>query len=164
MGYDSIPDGGADHTEVHRDIATALDGLLAGGGAIIERATVTLSAADMLALHATPVTLVAAPGAGKVLVPHRVVGFMPTCTPYVPSGTAYPILRYAGASQPNTPLIEDVTYGTPQVWSVAVGTISWDTTAIENVALVATTDGTEFTDGDGPLTVTVYYTTEDVPA
>jgi hypothetical protein len=203
---DAVPAGGADHTEHHRDLATAIEavpaayqpldsdltaiaaltttsygrGLLslanqaalqaeAGGSALVAgvdyptSATVTLSSADILDLHNTPITLVAAPGAGKVLVPHRVVSFMPTCTPYASTSTAYPILRYAGPSQPSTPLTEDVSYGTPVTWSAAVGNISVDTGSASNVALVATTDGAQFTDGDGTLTVTVWYSIEDVP-
>jgi hypothetical protein len=133
-------------------------------GDYLRKATVTLSSADILDLHNTPVTLVAAPGAGKCLLPVRVVSFMGTYTPYSSTSTAYPVLRFAGAATPSTPLTEDVSYGTPAFWSVPVGTISIDTTYAENVALVATTDGAQFTDGDGTLTVTVWYTIEDVPA
>ena len=44
------------------------DHVIEGG---IQPATVTLSSADILDLHNTPITLVAAPGAGKWLDLHR---------------------------------------------------------------------------------------------
>ena len=58
--------GSTDHEDHTRGIVDALiDG--------IRKATVTLSSADILDLHNTPIEVVAAPGAGRFLVPHLIV-------------------------------------------------------------------------------------------
>jgi hypothetical protein len=61
-------------------------------GDYLRKATVTLSSADILDLHNTPVTLVAAPGAGKCLLPVRVVSSH--------TGHTRPIHRPVTASRP----------------------------------------------------------------
>lgn len=48
----------------------------ASGSGAVQSATVTLSSADILSLHTTPVTLVAAQGAGTVIVPIRITAYL----------------------------------------------------------------------------------------
>lgn len=161
---DAVPAGGADHTEHHRDLATAVEAVpsLTAGVDYPTSATVTLSSAQLLDLHNTPVTLVAAPGAGKWLNVHSV-------TPYHKYGTAaYTIpddLSIAwGLGGNNIGDARDAIngraydYHAPVDLSVAGGT---DTA---NDHVVAKVNGGAITDGDGTVTFVVWYTIEDVPA
>lgn len=134
-------------------------------GDYLRKATVTLSSADILDLHNTPVTLVAAPGAGKWLVVHR-------------WGTFYKYGTAAYATDSASPafVLGNVTYGNDNPWpgvaassnrissSVFELISNADDTDIVNQALTLVANGSIFTDGDGTLTVTVWYTVEDVPA
>ena len=198
---DAVPAGGADHTEHHRDLATAVEAaqlldsdltaiaaltttaygrsLLtladqaalqteAGGGGggtpgvdYPTSATFTLSSADILDLHNTPITLVAAPGAGKFLICHRVIEYLTYGTvAYTVSGTT--TINWAG---------EAAVVGEIATLDSGVSSInSSDDTSVYvqaanavNKALTVSSDAA-LTDGDGTLTVTVWYTIEDVPA
>lgn len=200
---DAVPAGGADHTEHHRDLATAIEavpaayqpldsdltaiaaltttaygrGLLslanqaalqaeAGGSALVAgvdyptSATVTLSSAQILDLHNTPITLVAAPGAGKWINVHRASAYHDFGT------TAYT------TDDANGPAV-----GVSGTYSAVVGNLTATedyidaktvpqegTVTMVNAAVRAFGNGTTFTLGDGTLTVTVWYSVEDVPA
>ncbi len=131
-------------------------------GDYLRKATVTLSSADILDLHNTPVTLVAAPGAGKSLMVHRVAEYLSygTTTYTVASP---PVVRWA--SEPTT-LAEMVTLDSGEdALQSTVGADAYATAGnAVNKALEAYMDGAAITDGDGTLTVTVWYSIEDVPA
>ena len=201
---DAVPAGGADHTEHHRDLATAIEavpaayqpldsdltaiaaltttaygrGLLslanqaalqaeAGGSALVAgvdyptSATVTLSSADILDLHNTPITLVAAPGAGKMLMPHRVLCQYTYGTAAYVNGDGPPRLTLDNGQA-------SVTFGgiidqTTDYWKTFA--IDFDTASDPvNSALIVDDGGAAHTDGDGTLTITCWYSVEDVPA
>jgi hypothetical protein len=126
------------------------------------KATVTLSSADILDLHNTPITLVAAPGAGKELLFHRVrAWYSYGTTGYTSGGNVVSLAYKADAS--------DV-FATVGTLSGSVDR-SYRSTEdgthvganVENQPIVAWADGA-LVDGDGTLTVTVWYSIEDVPA
>lgn len=130
-------------------------------GDYLRKATVTLPSADILDLHNTPVTLVAAPGAGKSLMVHRRrVRYTYGTTPYVTDDT-WSLLRYTAGSaigdawdflSAGFALLNDVSP------DVQVDPANADEKAIE-----LSTDGSVLSGGDGTLTVTVWYSIEDVP-
>lgn len=131
-------------------------------GDYLRKATVTLSSADILDLHNTPVTLVAAPGAGKWLVVHRIAEYLSFGTVAYTVGGNQPIVNYAGEP---TELVgcttldsgEDATQSSPALNVYVLAS------AAVNKALVLFVDGAGLTDGDGTLTVTIWYTEESVP-
>jgi hypothetical protein len=126
------------------------------------KATVTLSSAQILDLHNTPVTLVPGPGAGKWLLVHKVAGFNKygTAAYTVPDDL---IVVYETGGSAITGLgavINGRAYDYHQNADLASG-VGNDTM---NDSVVAKVVGGAITDGDGTLTVTVWYTIEDVPA
>jgi hypothetical protein len=147
--------GSTDHEDHTRGIVDALiDG--------VRSATVTLSSAQLLALHTTPVTLVAAPGAGKWVRVHTIDwGYVYGTAQYTASGSEFVAMGYgpnywADGIDIQTPTADrlhprDGFYN------------SFAPAAVENLPVTATVDSTSFTDGDGTLTVTVWYTVQDVP-
>ena len=128
-------------------------------------ATVTLSSADILDLHNTPVTLVAAPGAGKFVVPHEVVAYYSFGTiAYTASGEA-PTIRWGGSvSAGDAIMTTSRLTGTVDAIDHASGSGGGDASGIVDIALQAKVTDGSFADGDGTLTVTVWYSIEDVPA
>ena len=123
-------------------------------------AKVTLSSADILDLHNTPVTLVAAPGAGKYLVPHKFIAYFDAGTTEYLSGGSVVAAWYWGAERRDD--MADLS-GTSGAVLVTAVTNSGNALDIVNTAIrVGAVDA--LTDGDGTLTVTVWYSVEDVPA
>lgn len=127
------------------------------------KSTVTLSSADILDLHNTPVKLVAAPGAGKWVSLKHVDAYLTFGTvPYTVIDP--PRIGYTdGAVYGGLPagLLTGTADGMFSSPYVSVGTFA-ATTAV-NTALSLYADGSPFTDGDGTLTITVWYSIEDVP-
>ena len=163
-------------TVTHSTVATAADdpsaeinkaewnaGHVVEGG--IQSATVTLSSADILALDSTPVTLVAAPGAGKVVVPFRIVTFLKfVSTPYSAAGVDVAVsYNFDGVGLGNacylgtlTAPADAVSFMYPDVFS------SIDVANVENAPFDVFATGA-ITDGDGTMTITTWYSIEDVP-
>jgi hypothetical protein len=146
--------GSTDHEDHTRGIVDALiDG--------IRKATVTLSSADILDLHNTPIELVAAPGAGRFLVPHLIVartsgGTTPYTVPYtVP-------IQVGDASWVEVSSLFSVVTG-EQVATFIPAAVTFATADVENGAMTIYSSDDNPTDGDGTLTVTVWYSIEDVP-
>ena len=137
---------------------------LVATGSLIRKATVTLSSADILALHTTPITLVAAPGAGKWLLVHRTVGVLTYGT------TAYSVADgispfYDGGGQP----LGDLTamfQASASTVGVSPGASAYSAplSSAENKAVVLTDGAGDPTLGDSTATITVWYSVEDVPA
>lgn len=146
-----------DGTTGYAALATAVEYTTA----LPRKATVTLSSADILALHTTPVQLVAAPGAGKVLVPmHAILSYTFGTVSYnetgssptwgFPSGSTYTNLGTIGASISNGQT-------STQVVRPDSGFFCYPNEAIGMTVNAA------LTDGDYPVTITVHYSIEDVP-
>jgi hypothetical protein len=131
---------------------------------VVQPATVTLSSAQLQHLKATPVQLVAAPGSGKLL------NLVSVVAQYKAGGSAYTVGNGGDliAALGNTPL---------NIRLNAVGFIDQISNHIqfnspsglgsqgsmENQALMISNNGSgEWTDGDGSVIVTVYYTVVDL--
>lgn len=128
----------------------------------MQQRTITLTSAQLLALGATPIQLVPAPGVGIYLTPIAVSSVLHFGTIAYAAGSAvncYIGTKANGNSIPAATAahvnsaansIEQLTgapvTGTPDVQA-----------NIENAALNISSSGAEFTTGDGTLTVTVYY-------
>jgi len=203
---DAVPAGGADHTEHHRDLATAIEAvpgayqpldadltaiaalsttaygrsLLAlanqaalqaeaggGGGSLTPgvdyptSATVTLSSAQLVDLHNTPVTLVAAPGAGKWLDLHRYEVYYTYGTADYTTNDSGPVIYVGDAAASSA--ISVASWGSSRVVGSAGYLDAVLAADIVNGAMTVQPAGSVLSDGDGTLTVTVWYTIEDVP-
>ena len=146
--------GSTDHEDHTRGIVDALiDG--------IRKATVTLSSADILDLHNTPVEVVAAPGAGRFLVPHLIVARTSGgTTPYTVPDAVF--IQVGDASWVEVSSLFSVVTG-EQVATFIPAAVNYATTDVENGAITIYSLDDNPTDGDGTLTVTVWYSIEDVP-
>jgi len=68
---DSFASDSATKVPSQQSVKAYVDAQIAGGG--LQTATVTISSAEILALNGTPKQLIAAPGAGKIIVIHSIV-------------------------------------------------------------------------------------------
>lgn len=126
----------------------------------------TISSAQLLALNATPRTVVAAVGAGLAIIPHRVLV-------YKPAGTAYAgiaagedlVLKYTdGSGAQCSSVIEttgflDQTAAQTRIAGMpgAVTTTAADYAPVANAAVVLHLLSGEITTGDSPIYVRVFY-------
>ena len=124
------------------------------------KTAVTLSSADILDLHNTPVELVPAPGAGKWVDAHRVSAAHLAGTPYT-NGTYQGITIVSGDNVGT--VADNVGRLTSAFQSQQGKAVTESATDSGDLAIYAYTDDA-FTDGDFDLTVTVWYSIEDVPA
>lgn len=137
----------------------------AGGGASPAEAqaiTVTLSSANIMAMFGTPVTLIPAPGAGKLIqVDEVVVSFIYNSIAYA-NGSELRI-RYSGSGTDLFSTIADTgpMRGTASFINAALaiggagGTIA--VTSLTNTAIVATNTGSAFTDGNSTMKIFLRY-------
>ena len=128
-------------------------------------ATLTLTAAQILALNGTPVQIVAAPGAGKILLP--ILG----TAQYKFNTTAYANVTGAILTIGPSPLAatgQGIEFQATGLIDQTVNTIDLEPvfctgpqTNWANLALVITNEGGsgEFTTGDGTLVITLWYMT-----
>jgi hypothetical protein len=127
-------------------------------------ATVTLSAAQLASLHGTPVSVVAAPGPGKTLAPFSAVfQYKAGSNPYTVTPNSH-VLLYLGqtlnnVTQANATHFIDQT-GSQVFMLEGIGGVGISPQAtLENAPLLAENDSpSEWTGGDGTVTITVYYT------
>ena len=149
-------DGQLDPSFIDNDaIKTYIDSL--------ETAEVSISAAEIKALHATPKTLVAAPGAGKVILPEFILFSFTYNAPqytaggtirvrYDSGGTAY-IINGAVASADMTGTSNFLNYFRAGVTAAYANAV----VPIANKALELYNDGSEFATGNGTAKVFVKY-------
>ena len=123
-------------------------------------ATVTLSAADILALNGSPKALVATPGSGKVLVIEKVlIQFKHTSTNYLAGGTVAVV--YTGQTTALTAALLAAVFLANADSITALGALAAATngqTLLANTGLSLYNAGSEFTTGTGTAVVTVWYT------
>jgi hypothetical protein len=129
-------------------------------GAVLN-ATVTLTSAQLQQLHSSPVSVVAAPGVGQFInVLSFAVQYKAGSAPYVLAGGGNFAIapKFVNASAvPAVGLINQSTNGVAMSGEYPQATVSQS--ALENKPMTVQNDtGTEWTGGDGTVTVTVYYT------
>jgi len=117
-------------------------------------ASIPLSSAQILALNATPVTLVAAPGAGKTIIVQDVLFTMTTtATAYASGGNV--TFQYSGGNAVTNNVASTVVTaaaGTSYTVRQAI-----DVTAAVNTALTVTNATGAFTTGTGTALINVCY-------
>ena len=141
-------------------------------GGIIEDATgavqrwsdVTVSAAELLALYATPKELLAAPGEGRALIFEGAIAYKAAGTAYAGIATGEDLsVKYTNASgaemgQCETAgFLDQTTAQTRYVRPTTAASGSTAVTPVENAALVLHMLVGEITTGDSPLVVRVFY-------
>jgi hypothetical protein len=149
------------------DDATRLDTLepaLMGADFTIQALTTVIPSAQVLALNATPATIVPAPGAGKMLV-------FESCLISLPAGTAYAgiaagedlAIKYTGVSGlqvgscETIGFLDQVTAQVRMVNKYAAATLVTDFTPVANAPLTLGLLLGEITTGTGNLSVRTYF-------
>lgn len=134
-------------------------GALAFLGNILKAAQVSLSSAQILALNATPVELVPAPGAGKVIsVEEILLKMVRTSTAYANGGALE--FRYTNAS--GAKVTADIaasvvtTGGAGTEYNIVRGVVT-SLTPVANAAIVVDNATAAFITGTGTAVVTVKY-------
>lgn len=153
----------ADPRVGHAALHTSVNEALRYG---VRKATVTLSSADLLDLHNTPVELVAAPGAGRWLNVHRVSAYHDFgTTAYTTTNDPGPFVGFepGGGGFAGLGLVGNLTTSADHITAATFSQTGDAADVFINNALVAFADGSQFTLGDGTLTITVWYSIEDVP-
>lgn len=123
-------------TGVATAAANAVDsasGLATTAGGVIRAATVTLTAADLADLHNTPVELVLAPGAGKVIVIVAIAASTSANGGTLPGG-GYPWVKFDDASGPTASVDLDLTVEKVSIGSGAVN--QYDTAELTTADVV----------------------------
>jgi hypothetical protein len=149
-----------DSVEVSNSVVVNSGSSMASTKVAYKVAKVVVSSAQVLSLNASPVTLVSAPGSGKMLVFDEAVVHKPAGTAYagIEAGDDLAI-KYSNASgaQVNTTL--EVTGFMDQTTAQTRITrpIATEYTPAENAPLVLHMLNSEITTGDSPLYVTISY-------
>lgn len=133
----------------------------------MQQRTIQLTSAQILALGATPVEVVAAPGAGYALIPFATVAVLHFgAAAYILGSQVNLYLGAKGNAHLSIALtaafvnlLEDSIAETLAVGLAALPDVLADG---ENQALNLSNVGAEFTTGDGTITVTVFYGTARV--
>lgn len=129
-------------------------------------ADVTVTSAQLLALNATPVSLIPAPGAGWAIVPARTLFVKPAGTAYAGVAAGEDLaLRYTDGSGTICQVVEVTGFldqATAQQrilngWQSAAGTPVGELTPTANAALVAHMLSGEITTGDTALYLRIWY-------
>jgi hypothetical protein len=141
---------------------------LAATGAVLKTALVTVTTAQLLALFATPVALVAAPGAGRALIFEGAIAYKPAGTAYAGVAAGEDLsVKYtdaAGAAVGGAEATGFLDQATAQTRYIrATGTASGvsDITPVANAALVLHMLTGEVITGDSDLTLRIFY--RDIP-
>ena len=129
-------------------------------GAVLN-ATVTLTSAQLQQLHSSPVQVVAAPGVGQFInVLSFAVQYKAGSTPYTLAGGGNFAIApkfVNGSAVPAVGLIDQSTNGVATSGEYLQATVPQS--ALENKPMAIQNDtGTEWSNGDGTVTITVYYT------
>lgn len=116
---------------------------------------VTLSSAQILALNSTPITLIAAPGTGKLLLVSKVVGFNDFQTTAYAGSSEVLSIKYTNGSGASICAFSEVAFceAAADAWEIpACGLV----VPVVN-ALVCASANAAFTTGDGIVYLRLYY-------
>ena len=140
--------------------ATAASFVVGGGSSASQRVTTqtALTSVNILALNATPITLVAAPGAGKVIVVRGITFRMDsTATQYAAGGALE--FRYTNAS--GAKVTADIAASVVQAGAgtsyTSVAGVTTSLTNVVNSPIVINNATAAFTTGTGTANITVVY-------
>jgi hypothetical protein len=132
-------------------------------GAVLSVVSLTLTSAQILALHGTPIQILAAPGAGKVIVPIEATAqYKFNSATYANVTSANIVIGPTGSTATVQPVVFNATGFIDQTVSMvdmepceALGT----QTDFSNIAFVVQNQGGsgEFTTGNGTLVITMWY-------
>lgn len=144
---------------------------LAGTGAVLKTALVTVTAAEVLALNATPKTLVAAPAAGRALIFEGAMVSKPAGTAYAGVAAGEDLsVKYTNGSGTAvggaevTGFLDQATAQSRYIRPVGAASGVSDITPVAAAALVLHMLTGEITTGDSDLTVRVFYRNVALPA
>lgn len=128
--------------------------------------TTTISSAQLLALNATPQTVVAAKGAGIAIIPLRVAIYKPAGTAYAGVATGEDlVLKYTNGSGAQCSSVIETTGFLDQTTAQtriagmpgAMTTVAGDYAPVANAAVVLHLLTGEIITGDSPIYVRVWY-------
>jgi len=148
-------------------IGTLPASVFAQSAASVQSASITLSSAQTQSLKGSPVTLVAAPGAGNCLsVLSAVLQYKAGSAPYAVSGGGHFSLLFGSAPGASGPVESSdlsatgfIDQAQNQIRIPRLSAMANAQSGVENAALAISNDGdAEWSAGNGTVTITVYYT------
>lgn len=116
----------------------------------------TVTVAEMLALFTTPISLVAAPGAGKAILVHRVTGSVDYVSAAYATNTTQEVRYTNGSGTKVTADFAALVTATADKY-VSVGGIEAATVLTDNAAVVVCNATGNPVTGDSPISFTVDY-------
>jgi len=159
IGYAEVDGVAGDIREVLIDKGIVPDSAIADDSDLLT-ANVTITSAQLLALNATPKSLIAAPGANKAIIVERVIATKAAGTAYAGIAAGEDVaLRYTDGSGTVQATIEATGFldqATAQV-RTAVPTTTANLTPTANAALVAHMTSGEIITGDSDLKLRILY-------
>jgi len=132
-----------------------------GDGSTVSSATVNLTAANILAMGGAPITVIAAPGTGKVIIVKSVLFEMTTTATQFAAGAAVHFYYHGGTVDAVTGAIPAATVNAAAGTSntllgpavVATGTVVPANTGVD----ITTAGGVNFTTGTGTAKIQIQY-------
>ena len=142
-------------------LSVVVPGALAQDRSAVQTTTITITSAQILSLHTSPVQVVPAPGAGQILNPIAfTVQYKFATTPYVIPAQGIQFIsgashdEYAGVNTANLLDAPSSRVAT----ATAGGQVGGDPAVYANQPLLVALSNSDPTGGDGTLTITVTYT------
>lgn len=149
-GFVARTPAGVVHSVLSQAETSMPGGALAAGVTPYVLAGGTLTNAQVKALRASPVTLVAAPGAGLVIIPHRLVLILDYGGTNVFTETADNLdLRYVGVASPVLMTVESTGFIDQSADTMTIGNVAHD--KIVTAANSANKGVELFNNGDGEI-------------
>ena len=152
---ESISDQAIIRSTLHTTRLTATSGELSMEHEVELYKDVTLTAAQLDTLNATPISLITAPGAGKFLLVSRVVGFMDFVTTAYAGASQILSIKYTNASGTLIAAFSEVAFGEAAADIIELPAIPL-VVPVLNAAVIASTNA-DWTTGDGIVYLRLYY-------